>query len=103
MSTAAPGRLGNLFRWLGLTLVLLLALQLLSVLAVNGWGEESFRQLLATTLVTQSPMALVGLLLMNFPGKYRLERWLLRRPGVLGALNWLRGRRGLPPFDPPAY
>jgi hypothetical protein len=46
---------------------------------------------------------LVGLLLMNFPGKYRLERWLLRRPGVFGALNWLRGRRGVPPFDPPAY
>jgi len=64
VSTAAPGRLGNLFRWLGLTLVLLLALQLLSVLAVNGWGEESFRQLVSTTLVTQSPMAFVGLSLM---------------------------------------
>ena len=64
MSTAAPGRLGNLFRWLGLTLVLLLGLQLLSVLAVNGWGEESFRQLVSTTLVTQSPMAFVGLSLM---------------------------------------
>ena len=64
MSTAAPGRFGNLFRWLGLTLVLLLALQLLSVLAVTGWGEESFRQLVSTTLVTQSPMAFVGLSLM---------------------------------------
>lgn len=46
---------------------------------------------------------LVGLLFMNFPGKYQLERWLLRRPGVFGALNWLRERRGRPPFDPPAY
>jgi hypothetical protein len=64
VSTAAPGRLGNLFRWLGLTLVLLLGLQLLSVLAVNGWGEESFRQLVSTTLVNQSPMAFVGLSLM---------------------------------------
>jgi len=44
---------------------------------------------------------LVGLLLMNFPGKYHLERWLVQRPGVMGALNWLRGRRGHPPFDPP--
>ena len=44
---------------------------------------------------------LVGLLLMNFPGKYRLERWLVMRPGVLRALNWLRRRRGLPPFDTP--
>ena len=64
MSSAAPGRLGNLFRWLGITLVALLGLQLLAVLAVNGWGEESFRQLVSTTLVTQSPMAFVGLSLM---------------------------------------
>ena len=64
MSSAASGRFGTLFRWLGITLVVLLGLQLLAVLTVNGWGEESFRQLLATTLVTQSPMAFVGLLLM---------------------------------------
>jgi hypothetical protein len=41
---------------------------------------------------------LAGLLLMNFPGKYRLERWLVQRPGVLSSLNWLRTRRGKPPF-----
>ena len=46
---------------------------------------------------------LVGLLLMNFPGKYQLERWVVGRPGVLGALNWLRQRGGHIPFDPPAY
>jgi hypothetical protein len=46
---------------------------------------------------------LVGLLLMNFPGKYQLERALVGRPGVLPALDWLRKRRGQPPFDPPAY
>jgi len=44
---------------------------------------------------------LAGLLLMNFPGKYRLERWLVQRPGVMRALNWLRGRRQQPPFDVP--
>jgi hypothetical protein len=43
----------------------------------------------------------IGLLLMNFPGKYRLERWLVGRPGVLHGLNWLRRRRGHPPFDEP--
>ncbi|MFM8545379.1 MAG: hypothetical protein ACKOAP_10405, partial [Vulcanococcus sp.] len=64
MSSAAPGRFATLFRWLGLTLVVLLALQLLAVLAVNGWGDESFRQLVSTTLITQSPMAFVGMLLM---------------------------------------
>lgn len=46
---------------------------------------------------------LVGLLLMNFPGKYRLERWLVGRPGVLAALNWLRRRSAMPPFEPPTY
>jgi len=46
---------------------------------------------------------MVGLLLMNFPGKYQLERWLVGRPGVLGALNWLRSRGGHEPFDPPTY
>jgi ABC-type multidrug transport system fused ATPase/permease subunit len=77
VSSAATGRLGNLFRWLGLTLVLLLALQLLAVLAVNGWGEESFRQLLSTALITQSPMAFVGLLLMLLAA--RLEDPAARR------------------------
>lgn len=44
---------------------------------------------------------IAGLLLMNFPGKYRLERALVRRPGVMRALNWLRRRRGAAPFVPP--
>ena len=44
---------------------------------------------------------LIGLLLMNFPGKFRLERWLVSRPGVLRGLNWLRHRQGYLPFDVP--
>jgi hypothetical protein len=83
VSSAAPGRFGNLFRWLGLTLVVLLALQLLAVLSVNGWGEEAFRQLVSTTLVTQSPMALVGMLLMLFGS--RLEDPQARRT----PLHWV--------------
>ena len=47
-------------------LVLLLGLQLLALLAVNGWDEESFKQLLVERLVNQAPMALVGLLLVLF-------------------------------------
>jgi Putative transmembrane protein (PGPGW) len=35
-----------------------------------------------------------GLVVMNYPGKFRLERWLVRRPKVLPALNWLRRRYG---------
>lgn len=44
---------------------------------------------------------LIGLLLMNFPGKFRLQRWLVSRGGVMKGLNWLRLRRGKPPFDTP--
>ena len=44
---------------------------------------------------------LIGFLLMNFPGKYRVERWLVLQPGVLRGLNWLREKRGHPPFDTP--
>ena len=44
---------------------------------------------------------LIGLMLMNFPGKYHVERWLVTRPGVLRGLNWLRQRRGHAPFDIP--
>ena len=44
---------------------------------------------------------LVGLMIMNYPGKYTLERWLIRRPHVLPAVNWLRKKYGHPPLDPP--
>jgi hypothetical protein len=66
VGSASLGRFSVLLRWLGLTLVLLLGLQILALLAVNGWGEESFTQMLVERLVNQAPMALVGLLLMLF-------------------------------------
>lgn len=42
---------------------------------------------------------LVGLMIMNYPGKYRLERWLIMRPRVLPAVNWLRAKFHHPPLD----
>ncbi len=44
---------------------------------------------------------LVGLALVDFPRRQRLERALARRPGVLPALNRLRTRFGRPPLRPP--
>lgn len=41
---------------------------------------------------------LIGLSLMNFPGKYRLEKALVRQPPILRGLNWLRARSGRPPL-----
>lgn len=96
MSSATSGRFGTLLRWLGVTLVVLLVLQLLAVLSVSNWGEESFRQLLATTLVTQSPMAFVGMLLMLIgqrldepvPGRTPL-RWFVAVVSTVLALGLL--------------
>jgi len=41
---------------------------------------------------------LLGLMLMDFPGKRRFERWLISRPGVFAAANHLRQRYGKPAF-----
>lgn len=35
---------------------------------------------------------LAGVLLLNFPGKFRFERWLISRPAILKSVNWLRLR-----------
>jgi len=61
---SSSSRFSPLLRWIGITLVVLLLLQLLSVLSLWDWGSEAFRQLVVERLVQQSPMALVGLLLM---------------------------------------
>jgi len=41
---------------------------------------------------------LIGLVLIDFPGKRRLERWILERPRVLDRVNALRRRFGKPPL-----
>lgn len=42
---------------------------------------------------------LVGLTIMNFPGKYALERWVVSRQGVLDSINWIRKKGGNPPLQ----
>jgi len=44
---------------------------------------------------------LVGVLLVDFPGRRRLELRLARRPGVLATLNRIRARFGRPPLAAP--
>ena len=39
---------------------------------------------------------LLGIMLMNFPGKYELERRIIKQPAVLKALNWMRARTRRP-------
>ncbi len=41
---------------------------------------------------------LIGIMLLNFPGKYRLEQWIVARRPVLRSINWLRRRAGRAPL-----
>lgn len=42
---------------------------------------------------------LIGLVLMDFPGKYAIERAIVKNPKALHGINWLRTRRGYPPMN----
>jgi hypothetical protein len=64
VSSAPAARLTPVLRWSGITLVVLLALQLFVLLTGWNWGDENYRQLFVQVAVSQSPMALVGLVLM---------------------------------------
>jgi hypothetical protein len=41
---------------------------------------------------------LIGFFMLDFPGKYRVEKWLVRRRRVLAAINWWRKRAGHAPI-----
>lgn len=41
----------------------------------------------------------IGIMLMDFPGKYRAERWLISNTPVLKPINWLRAKKGKPPLS----
>jgi uncharacterized membrane protein YbaN (DUF454 family) len=41
---------------------------------------------------------LLGIILIDFPGKYRFERWLILRKHVLRSINWLRRRSNCEPL-----
>ena len=43
---------------------------------------------------------LIGIMLLNFPGKYQLERWIVARRLVFRSINWLRRRAGRAPLVP---
>jgi hypothetical protein len=42
---------------------------------------------------------LLGIMLLDFPGKHRLEQKLLSRPSIVNAINSLRGRFDKPPLE----
>jgi hypothetical protein len=46
---------------------------------------------------------LIGIALTNFPGKYRLEKAIVRQPSVFRSLNWIRRKMHKPPLLPPDH
>ena len=44
---------------------------------------------------------LVGLMCLDFPGKFALERRLVRQRPVIGAINWMRAKADRPPLELP--
>jgi len=43
----------------------------------------------------------VATMLLDFPGKRRLEGWLIRRRAIFRTANWIRAGRGRPPLELP--
>lgn len=41
---------------------------------------------------------LIGVSFMDFPKKHELEELLVRRPGIIRSLNWLRRKQNKEPF-----
>lgn len=78
-------------RWLALILKNLLGFLLvlagIAMLALPGQGILTI---------------LLGLVVMNFPGKRRLELRLIRVPGVLRSINWIRTKAHHKPLKLPA-
>lgn len=81
-------------RWPGLRWAGVLLKNLLGILLVVLGG------IMALPVIPGpgSLMFVLGVMLLDFPGKRRLEQWLVRRATILNALNRLRQRYGKPPL-----
>lgn len=80
MPFSSSDRFSPLLRWIGITLVVLTLLQMVAVLALGDWSSEAYRQLVAERLIKESPMALIGLLLMYLSGRLDEQNALRRSP-----------------------
>ncbi|MDW3094487.1 MAG: hypothetical protein R8G33_02315 [Gammaproteobacteria bacterium] len=39
---------------------------------------------------------LLGILISDFPGKYKFEQYLVKKPAILNSLNWIRRKQNVP-------
>lgn len=78
----------------------------------KGWTIWLLRNVAGCTLIALGILMLVlpgqgvltiliGVAVSALPFKYRLERWLVSKPRVLAALNWIRRRYHKPPLAAP--
>ncbi len=72
------------------------ALRLIALVGKNVLGAVLFvTGLLMVFIPGQGLLTMfIGVTLIDFPGKFRFERRMVRRPAVLQSVNWLRSRYG---------
>lgn len=79
--------------------------RILGILAKNlaGWILVALGIVLSVPGVPGQGLLtiLLGLMLVDFPGKYRLERAIVKRGPIRKTVNALRRRFGRPPFEFP--
>ncbi len=46
---------------------------------------------------------IIGLMLLDFPGKYEFERWIIELPLILHAINKIRAKAHHPPLLDPSH
>ena len=44
---------------------------------------------------------LAGIFILDFPGKFKIELYLIKKPSVLKTLNWIRQKQNVPDFQIP--
>ncbi|MBL1216892.1 MAG: hypothetical protein D8M59_05290 [Planctomycetes bacterium] len=81
-------------------------------LTIGAWGVLVFRNLVGLVLVLLGFAMLVlpgqgiltiliGLGFLQFPGRRRLERWLVSKKSVHRSMNWIRAKAGREPLQLP--
>ena len=75
-------------------------LKLLVLITKNFFGILLLRSgILMLVLPGQGILTIItGLVFMDYPGKYKFERKLLRQKGVINSINWIRSRLSKPPL-----
>ena len=73
-------------------------LKLLVIITKNFFGVLLLLSgILMLVLPGQGILTIItGLVFMDYPGKYKFERKLLRQKGVINSINWIRSRLSKP-------